>query len=67
MCNEKFLFAPEVLPHSDPHHSTAYSMYRSTHAHMGETPAFALLPHPGCFYSALYGFQLTCEKSWRIH
>lgn len=51
MCNEKFLYAPEALPHSDPHHSTAYSMYHSTHAHMGKTPAFALLPHLS--YSAL--------------
>uniref|UniRef100_A0AAX7V433 Serine/threonine-protein kinase receptor n=1 Tax=Astatotilapia calliptera TaxID=8154 RepID=A0AAX7V433_ASTCA len=27
MCNERFLYAPEAPPQSDPHHSTAYSMY----------------------------------------
>lgn len=30
MCNERFLYAPEAPPQSDPHHSTAYSMYSPT-------------------------------------
>lgn len=60
MCNERFLYAPEALPQSDPHHSTAYSMYSPTHTYSEKNIYFVWQPHLDLFFKAANNAYLHC-------
>ncbi|XP_045924484.1 activin receptor type-2A-like [Micropterus dolomieu] len=64
MCNERFLYAPDAPPQSDPHHSTAYTTSNpfSQKPQLFSTLLYSLVPIIGLAAVVLFSFWM-----WRHH